>query len=243
MRQRGDIHLAMGQEDQVSEEDDPALEIVQVFSAAIPQQYLECSSRNQQHGPKRARVNHLRCATHSSRTGGVILGLELGDVLHWSLGGARPRRIDRVGKHKGSVSSAVVSGESNICGGLILTGSADATVKIWDFKGAQREGTVCVQTLYGHGGTVTAVAVVGECIVSGSTDRSIRVWRAAQGRKSLTYPWFEAEVGISDGCCWPVGRPHGLTETCGAISSDTVSPPESLRVASRRMFGNVCSGV
>lgn len=48
-----------------------------------------------------------------------------------------------------------------------------------------------VQTLTGHGGTVTAVVRVGDYLISGSTDRNIFLWRAESGREAAFYPWFE----------------------------------------------------
>lgn len=57
--------------------------------------------------------------------------------------------------------------------------------------------TVCVQTLYGHSGTVTSLVLLGEYIVSSSTDGCIKLWRQEEGRKELVYPWFELQVGRS----------------------------------------------
>lgn len=53
---------------------------------------------------------------------------------------------------------------------------------------------VCVQTLYGHSGTVTALVILGDYIVSSSTDGSIKMWRQEEGRGQLVYPWFELQV-------------------------------------------------
>ncbi|CAD7702677.1 unnamed protein product [Ostreobium quekettii] len=177
------------------EADDPALEIPMVFSERLPRRLLERRlDAGQRHGPQRARDNPIRCAAPSPTTRGAVLGLELGDVLHWPLSAAKARRVRRLGGHAGVVAAALVPGaDSAAWAGLVLTGSADACIKVWDL-GAVGEGS-CVQTLHGHGGTVTTLAAVGTCVVSGSTDRSVRVWRAAPGRKSLIYPWFEPEAG------------------------------------------------
>lgn len=55
--------------------------------------------------------------------------------------------------------------------------------------------TVTVQTLHGHKGTITGIEVHGDHIMSSSTDGSVRVWRAVEGRGQLMYPWFDLQVG------------------------------------------------
>lgn len=55
--------------------------------------------------------------------------------------------------------------------------------------------TVTVQTLHGHKGTITGIKVHGDHIMSSSTDGSVRVWRAVEGRGQLMYPWFDLQVG------------------------------------------------
>lgn len=51
-----------------------------------------------------------------------------------------------------------------------------------------------LQTLYGHGSTVTGVFTYGQHVLSCSTDRTIRAWKRIEGRQNLKYPWFEQEV-------------------------------------------------
>jgi WD40 repeat protein len=63
-------------------------------------------------------------------------------------------------------------------GRLILSGSVDNTVRIWDaVTGAER------RVLRGHSGSVNAVAFSpnSRLIVSGSFERSVRIWDAATG--------------------------------------------------------------
>jgi WD40 repeat protein len=42
-----------------------------------------------------------------------------------------------------------------------------------------------------HEGTVTALAQVGPYLVSGSTDKSVRLWRDGDGHNMTKYPAFE----------------------------------------------------
>jgi hypothetical protein len=43
--------------------------------------------------------------------------------------------------------------------GLVLTGSADRSIKVWDPWGRDA-AKACVQTLIGHGGSVTTIAAL-----------------------------------------------------------------------------------
>ena len=80
--------------------------------------------------------------------------------------------------------------------GLIITGSADRTVRVWDPWA--REGKAAVQTLVGHGGTVLAVVITKGSIVSASTDHQVIVWKSDKERQLLFYPWFVVAQTICD---------------------------------------------
>jgi WD40 repeat protein len=86
--------------------------------------------------------------------------------------------------HTNGVNSVAVIGDR------IISGSQDRTIKIWA-PNQQREYT-CTQTLglnvndvpeFGHIGWVSSVAVIGERIISGSQDRTIKIWAPNQQRE------------------------------------------------------------
>ncbi|MEH1771270.1 MAG: hypothetical protein V7L27_15655, partial [Nostoc sp.] len=56
---------------------------------------------------------------------------------------------------------------------MLVSGSADGTVRIWDLEAMQ-----CLQTLHGHTGHVWCVACStdGQTLASGSADTTIRLW-------------------------------------------------------------------
>eukprot|EP00163_Fabomonas_tropica_P009523 TRINITY_DN19344_c0_g1_i1.p1 TRINITY_DN19344_c0_g1~~TRINITY_DN19344_c0_g1_i1.p1 ORF type:complete len:713 (+),score=78.61 TRINITY_DN19344_c0_g1_i1:208-2346(+) len=97
--------------------------------------------------------------------------------------------------HKGSVTAIRhVPDPFN----LLFTGSADRTIKVWDpwvkIKDKERR---CLQTLLGHGGTVTGVeyelvALHDETsrlyLMTSSTDGTIRVWTTEEGRELMLQP-------------------------------------------------------
>jgi COMPASS component SWD3 len=79
-----------------------------------------------------------------------------------------------------------LKGHSNFCfsvkfspqGNLLVTGSFDETVKIWDVRTGE-----CISTLPAHSDPVTGVDfnMDGTCIVSSSHDGLIRIWDLATG--------------------------------------------------------------
>jgi WD40 repeat protein len=77
--------------------------------------------------------------------------------------------------HEGAVTTCTLEGKSD----LLVSGSDDTTVRVWNLSGA------LIHTLRGHTAPITCVAVLdGNLIVSGSQDRSLRVW-SLQGGEAL----------------------------------------------------------
>jgi WD40 repeat protein len=76
-------------------------------------------------------------------------------------------------------------------GRMIVTGSMDRTVRLWD----PHTGTL-LRTLAGHTDWVYSVAFSpdGETIVSGSSDNTVRLWDAQTGRSLLTISGLWAGV-------------------------------------------------
>ncbi|GLC46623.1 hypothetical protein PLESTB_001224200 [Pleodorina starrii] len=133
----------------------------------------------------------------------LYYGLDDGAVCFWIMTESAPNaNASRfVGAHKGPVSAIATPGPGDGDlgkAGLIVSGSVDSSIKIWDYQGkVMLDPTVCVQTLYGHSGTVTALVLLGDYIISSSTDGCIKMWRQEEGRRQLVYPWFELQATVS----------------------------------------------
>lgn len=169
------------------------------------------------HTPKLSAVSYLPDKRH------LYAGIDTGELRLWDFNaGARKQAWFLIGCHKGSISSVLaVSAAASMeaAAGLVLTGSADSSIKLWDVKLRVQETHVCVQTLVGHTGTVTSLVHKGACILSSSTDCSIRIWKAIEGRGMLSYPWFEPQVGCVHATCTLSLTVHRLCCVCDALTT------------------------
>jgi len=86
---------------------------------------------------------------------------------------------------------------------LLLTGSTDKTVRLWDLQLGMP-----ITSSKPHGGTVRAVALDSSLIASGSTDNIIRLWSATSPSASQAPVLSSSRSGISPSpnyvcICWP----------------------------------------
>src|SRR6478672_8088018 len=88
-------------------------------------------------------------------------------------------------------------------GHRIVSGSFDATVRLWDAETGQPVG----QALTGHTNVVTSVAFSpdGRRIVSGSYDNTVRVWDAATGQP-VGQPFTGHTAGVNGVAFSPDGK-------------------------------------
>jgi len=74
-------------------------------------------------------------------------------------------------------------------GSLLVSSSADTTIKLWDF-GKDNDGTfTAVKTLVGHDNTVSCVTfdMAGEVLFSCSRDKTIKMWEVESGHCKKTF--------------------------------------------------------
>jgi WD40 repeat protein len=83
--------------------------------------------------------------------------------------------------------------------GLLFSGGADRTIKVWDLRSDNR-GENVVQTISAHGGSVTCVRLFsGSALISSSSDGTVKTWFPVEGRGRLLYPWYALGQSISLG--------------------------------------------
>jgi len=71
----------------------------------------------------------------------------------------------------------------------LVSGSWDATVKLWDLQ-----TNACVKTYKGHTGDVQSVGFDGHRIVSGGKDKTIKVWSTTSNFETLTVKAHTATI-------------------------------------------------
>ena len=81
--------------------------------------------------------------------------------------------IDTLTGHSDSINAVAITHS----GQIIVSGSEDNTIKLWDLKTGN-----CLTTLEGHEAGVRAVAISpdGQLLVSGSADNTIKLWQIAE---------------------------------------------------------------
>ena len=114
--------------------------------------------------------------------GKVLLGLGDGDVRLWDVAASAPVALAyRLRGH----TSGVCDIKAAATGSMILSGSDDKTVRLWDL----RADGGCVRTMEGHSQCVQSVDMDGHCrtAVSGSEDSLVKLWDLGSGRCTETY--------------------------------------------------------
>lgn len=98
------------------------------------------------------------------------------------------KRIGALAGHK----QAVLSVAFDPRGGMLASGSADNTVKLWETTSGK-----LLRTLEGHLGYVLSVTFspTGEMLASGSTDATVNLWETESGRLVRTLVGHEDLVG------------------------------------------------
>ncbi|KAJ1413243.1 WD40/YVTN repeat-like-containing domain superfamily [Sesbania bispinosa] len=85
--------------------------------------------------------------------------------------------VRTVGKHKPTVNALALDGD----GTTLFSGGSDGTICRWESKCGGENDVVLVETLRGHGGAILCLVNVTGLLVSGSADRTIRIWQKKRG--------------------------------------------------------------
>ena len=151
----------------------------------------------QDSGPVRARVWNLettQCTASLPRglnnvntfsaccmEGKVLLGQGDGIIKVWDVAASAPVALANLEGHAIGVQDIKAAS----AGSMVLTGSNDKTVLLWDL----RTGSGCVRTMEGHSSSVWSVDMDGHCrtAASGSKDKTVKLWDLGSGRCLETF--------------------------------------------------------
>ncbi|CAD8158706.1 unnamed protein product [Paramecium pentaurelia] len=92
--------------------------------------------------------------------------------------------VENKNNHKGEIRCLIIEKFSDSY--YIFTGSADRTIKLWEND--IKKG--CIQTLFGHTGSIMALAFAQDSLFSASNDKVLRIWKQESGREFMYHPWF-----------------------------------------------------
>jgi len=150
----------------------------------------------------------ITCHVYSHEKRALFLGRTDGRIAWWRRrgSGGRPQAEDKpffLDGHIGAVRCmlALIGPMMGRDGTLIVTGSSDRTIRVWD-PWVRDSRKACVQTLRGHEGSVKDIVTHQRLLLSCSTDRTIKLWQMDEGRELLLYPWFSIHDTIHDSNCW-----------------------------------------
>eukprot|EP00899_Mesostigma_viride_P020246 jgi/Mesvir1/28222/Mv04771-RA.1 len=147
--------------------------------------------------------NQLTCGIYVAANRTVFAGCQDGCIVMWTLGDYT-ERAGWLRRHRGRVTCLHSLHNPKITGSktLLVSGSADASIKVWDPSLHRDPEKTCVQTLVGHEGTITSLVSLGRCLITASTDSTVRIWFALENREATLYPWFEQQRVLGTFAGW-----------------------------------------
>ena len=113
--------------------------------------------------------------------GRVLLGQKDGIIKLWDVAASAPIALADLEGH----TSIVFSIKAAAAGSMVLSGSSDRTVRLWDL----RTGSRCVRTMEGHTHGIISVDMDGHCrtAISSARDKTIKLWDLGTGLCTEVY--------------------------------------------------------
>ncbi|CAH1414304.1 unnamed protein product [Lactuca virosa] len=127
-------------------------------------------------------------------------------------------------KHKSAVNALALSTD----GSLLYSGACDRSIIVWKKlpnddggDGGESDGEgrhmVVAGALRGHAMAILCIAVVGDLVLTGSADKTVRIWR--KGIDGIKF----IRVGVLEGHSGPVKCLAGALDSCTSVDSSGTS--------------------
>lgn len=136
----------------------------------------------------------------SPSDGTVYTGSADGQIKVWTASEGRRKRTSptttTLSKHDSSVNAlALTPGGSGL-----ISGGGDGVILVWERRDSGEDVDLVVSCcLKGHRGAVLCLVCVNDFLISGSSDRSVRIWKYGKG-----FDLGGCCVAVMEGHCKPV---------------------------------------
>lgn len=132
-------------------------------------------------------------------------------------GEKKHRLVDTLEKHKSAVNALALSPD----GTLLYSGACDRSIIVWEKAAAGGGGDgrhmVVAGALRGHSMAILCLEVVGDLVVSGSADKTVRIWR--KGIDGIQY----IRVGVLEGHNGPIKCLAAAMDSCTSADASGTS--------------------
>nr|XP_043640306.1 protein JINGUBANG-like [Erigeron canadensis] len=117
--------------------------------------------------------------------------------------------VDTLEKHKSAVNALALT----VDGSVLYSGACDRSIIVWEKESGGDDGgdgrhMVVSGALRGHSMAILCIAVVGDLMVSGSADKTVRIWRKGiDGKRYI-------RVGVLEGHNGPIKCLAAAVDSC-----------------------------
>ncbi|KAD3642172.1 hypothetical protein E3N88_31396 [Mikania micrantha] len=124
--------------------------------------------------------------------------------------------VDTLEKHKSAVNALALSPD----GSVLYSGACDRSIIVWEkgisgeSDGDERRHMVVAGALRGHIAAVLCITVAGDLVVSGSADKTVRIWRRGIDGKKYS------RVCVLEGHNGPIKCLAAALESCSCSDAD-----------------------